>query len=155
MEDIKEKEVYSRFKITQENLDFLRDFAEQKNFSKNSPHKALDYILNDYRQLDLQRFDLRFVANELKNDLLAEVRNAVKDEVATEMKRIRLGTNNTDRNTQILIELLQGFMVAMNQSTLTTTDLFKPKFLDEVEQVVQERINNLMLKKRSNSEQSK
>ena len=152
MVDIEEKNINWRVRILEDNLNFLKDFSDEKNLPKMSPGKALEYILNDYRELDLQRFDLRFIANQLKNELLKELRNAIKDEVAEEMKRIRLGTNNADRNTQILIELLQGFIVADNKETLTTTDIFKPPFLSEAEEVVQERINNFMLKKRSQSE---
>jgi hypothetical protein len=152
MVDIEEKNINWRVRISEDNLNFLKDFSDEKNLPKMSPGKALEYILNDYRELDLQRFDLRFIANQLKNEVLKELRNAIKDEVAEEMKRIRLGTNNADRNTQILIELLQGFIVADNKETLTTTDIFKPPFLVEAEEVVQERINNYMLKKRSQSE---
>ena len=148
----KEKEIFWRVKISEEDLEFLSDFGEQKLFSKNSPNKAFKYILDDYRQLSMQRFDLRFVANELKGELLAELRSAIKEEVSTEMKRIRLGTNNADRNTQILIELLQGYIVSLNKKTLTTTDDYMPAFLIEVQELVQKRIEEQMIKKRTSQE---
>lgn len=148
----KEKEIYWRLKILEEDLEFLRDFAEQKNFAKCSPHKALKYILDDYRQLRMQRFDLRFVANELKSDLLAELRNVIKKEVSSEIERIRLGTNNTDRNTQILIELLQGYIVSSNKKVLTTTEEYMPEFLVEMQELVQKRIEEQMIKKRTSQQ---
>lgn len=138
-----------RGRISKDSLQYLKDFAEQKGLKK--PNIALDYILKDYAELDMQRFDLRFVANSLKDEIIKEVRGAIKEEVAEEMKRIRLGTNNTDRNTQLLIELLQAKLVADNNNTLVFTDTYKPDFLTEAEEVVQERISNRVQKKHSNN----
>lgn len=138
-----------RVRISKDRLQYLKDFAEQKGLKK--PSVALDYILKDYAELDMQRFDLRFVANSLKEEIIKEVRSAIKEEVAEEMKRIRLGTNNTDRNTQLLIELLQAKLVADNNNTLVFTDTYKPDFLTEAEEVVQERISNKVQKKHSNN----
>ncbi len=138
-----------RGRISKESLEYLKDFALVKGLKK--PNKALDYILKDYADLEKQRFDLRFVANSLKEEIIKEVRLAVKEEVAEEMKRIRLGTNNTDRNTQVLIELLQAKLVADNNNTLIYTDTFKPEFLEEAEAVVQERISNKVQRKHSSN----
>lgn len=136
-----------RTRISKDNLDYLKKVAEQKGLKK--PQKALEYILKDYAELDNQRLDLSDVAHSLKDEILKEVRAAIKEEVAEEMKRIRLGTNNTDRNTQLLIELLQAKLVADNNNTLTFTDTFKPPFLLEAEKLVQERISDRVQKKHS------
>jgi hypothetical protein len=136
-----------RGRISRDSLQYLKDFADEKGLKK--PNIALEYILKDYAELDKQRFDLRFVANSLKDEIIKEVRVAIKDEVAVEMQRIRLGTNNTDRNTQILIELLQAKLVADNNNTLVYTNDFKPDFLNEVEELIQERISNQVQKKHS------
>ena len=138
-----------RARISKDSLQYLKDFAEERGLKK--PNVALEYILKDYEDLDKQRFDLRFVANSLKDEIIKEVRGAIKEEVAEEMKRIRLGTNNTDRNTQLLIELLQAKLVADNNNTLVFTDTYKPDFLTEAEEVVQERISNRVQKKHSNN----
>lgn len=152
MSDSDEQYIQRRVRMSKHNWDYIDTFWEEKNLPKMSSGKVIEYILNDYRELDLQRFDLRFVANELKKDLLKELTNAFKEVIAEELKRIRLGTNNTDRNTQILIELLQGWMILKDIPTITTTKDFKPQFLVEVEQVVQERIQSQMIKKRSKIE---
>lgn len=141
--------VQMRIRISKNQLEYLEQIAAEKNLK--SPTKALDYILTDYPELDNQRFDLRFVANSLKKEIISEVRTAIKEEVAEEMKRIRLGTNNTDRNTQVIIELLQAKLVADNNNTLIFTDTFKPEFLEEAEAVVQERISNKVQKKHSSN----
>ena len=141
--------VQMRIRISKNQLEYLEQISAEKNLK--SPTKALDYILTDYPELDNQRFDLRFVANSLKEEIIKEVRLAVKEEVAEEMKRIRLGTNNTDRNTQVIIELLQAKLVADNNNTLIFTDTFKPEFLEEAEAVVQERISNKVQKKHSSN----
>lgn len=136
-----------RVRVSKNQLDYLETFAAKKNLK--TPNKALEFILGDYPDLDNQRFDLRFVANSLKEEIISEVRSAIKEEVAVEMKRIRLGTNNTDRNTQVLIELLQAKLVADNNNALVYTDTFKPDFLIEAEEVVHERISNKVQRKHS------
>lgn len=136
-----------RGRISKDSLQFLKDFADEKGLKK--PNIALEYILKDYAELDKQRFDLRFVANSLKEEIISEVRSAIREEVSEEMKRIRLGTNNTDRNTQLLIELLQAKLVADNHNTLVFTNDYKPDFLVEAEELIQERISNKVQKKHS------
>lgn len=143
MEDI----VQWRIRIPQEQLDELKLISDKKGL--NSANKALIHVLNDYKELDNQRFDLRYVANSLKEEILSEVRSAIKEEVSEEMKRIRLGTNNTDRNTQLLIELLQAKLVADSNNTLVFTDTYKPDFLVEAEELIQERISNKVQNKHS------
>ena len=144
-----EEIIQLRFRISKKNLDFLEEVSTKKDFK--STNQALDYVLNDYPELDNKRFDLRFIANSLKEEIISEVRSAIKEEVAEEMKRIRLGTNNTDRNTQLLIELLQAKLTADNNNTLVFTDTYKPDFLVEAEELIQERISNQVQKKHSNN----
>lgn len=136
-----------RGRISIESLDYLKGFALAKGLGK--PNKALEYILKDYADLDNQRSDLNEIATSLKEEIIKEVRVAIKEEVSEEMKRIRLGTNNTDRNTQLLIELLQAKIVADNHNTLIYTDTLKPDFLVEAEALIQERISNKVQKKHS------
>lgn len=143
MEDV----VQWRIRISQKHLDYLEDVSIKRDLK--TANKALEYVLNDYKNLDNQRFDLRFVANSLKEEIISEVRSAIKEEVSEEMKRIRLGTNNTDRNTQLLIELLQAKLVADNNNTLVFTNDYKPDFLIEAEELIQERISNQVQKKHS------
>jgi hypothetical protein len=139
-----------RYLLDEDVLNYISDYKDKHNFKRDNV--ALQSIINEHKKLSNQLFDLEYIVTRLKQEVLFEINNSVQNAVSDELKRIRLGTNNADRNTQILIELLQGFIVADNKETLTTTDIFKPPFLSEAEEVVQERINNFMLKKRSQSE---
>lgn len=139
-----------RYFLDKEVLQYISDYKETHNLKRDNV--ALQSIILEHKKLSNHLFDLEYIVKRIKQEILTEIRSSIKDEVAEEMKRIRLGTNNADRNTQILIELLQGFIVADNKETLTTTDIFKPSFLEEVEQLVQERINTMMIKKRSKNE---
>lgn len=77
---------------------------------------------------------------------VAELVNAT---LSKEINRVRLGTNNTDRNTQILIELLQGHMQLQNIKHIPTTDLVKSEFLTDAENFVKDRIANQKQRKHS------
>lgn len=139
--------IIKRYRLEEEWINYIEEYKDI-NGSHNLSG-ALKSILIEHKELSNKLFDLRFITNQIKQELLQEIDNGIKKNVETEMKRIRLGTNNTDRNTQILIELLQGFMVASNKDTIATTDLYKPDFLVEAETVVHERIANLKQKKHS------
>ena len=136
-----------RYYLTEDSIEYIEDHKFKKGFGRSNA--ALTDILNEHKELSGKLFDLQYIVAELKKDLLLEMKKGLHETVAEEMKRIRLGTNNTDRNSQILIELIQGLMVVNNVQGITTTSDFKPEFLNQAEQIVQERIVNQKQKKHS------
>lgn len=63
--------------------------------------------------------------------------------MAKELKKILLGTNNADRNTQILIELVQGYMQSENINYIITTEDNVPPFIKDVNDLITRRISKL------------
>lgn len=147
----KEKRV-KRYYLEEEWINYIEEYKDVRNIHYES--NAVQIMLNEHKNWSNNIFDLRFIVDELKKELLLEISNAVAKNVAEELQRVRLGTNNTDRNTQILIELLQGLMFDQNIQVIATTDEFKPDFLSQAEQVVHERIINLKEKKHSKNTKS-
>lgn len=125
------------------------DYIEQVRFEKKLKTKTASMIaiLEEHKRLSNNNFDLNFIINRVVSELKSEISNVISDIVSEELKRVRMGTNNADRNTQVLIELVQGGMVATNNEVITTTDEYKPAFLNQAEKVVQKRISDLVQKK--------
>lgn len=136
-----------RYYLNEDSIEYIEDHKFKKGFGTNNT--ALNDILIEHKELSIKLFDLQYIVEQLKKELLLEMKNGLHETVAEEMKRIRLGTNNTDRNSQILIELIQGLMVVNNVKAITTTSDYKPGFLEQAEKIVNEKIINQKQKKHS------
>lgn len=121
-----------RARVKNINYDYLEDYQIVNDFGNIG--ETLDAILEEHKELKKNDWSLQYIAHTVSTQ--------VNNTLSTELNRVRLGTNNTDRNTQILIELLQGFMQMQNLEHIMTTDLVKPSFLTDVENLVQEKITH-------------
>lgn len=134
------------FRLNENHISYIDDVKEE-GYSNRSD--ALISILNEHKELKYRLFDLNYIVNQFKYEMSNLIQEEYKRNFETELKRIRLGTNNADRNTQILIELLQGFMIMKNVNQIPTTKDFKAQFLKDVEQLIKDRITHLKQKKDS------
>lgn len=138
-----------RFKIKNETFEFLEDYAYKNNIPYASVSTALDKIVDEYKERNDNEFKLNYVINQVADEVTKSVQVAIKESISDELRKVRLGTNNVDRNTQILIELVQGYMQSQNVSHILTTDMNPPPFLEKTKDLVQERITKQKQKKDS------
>ncbi|MGE8081241.1 hypothetical protein [Peribacillus loiseleuriae] len=117
----------------------MEDYQITNDFSTIS--ETLDAISQEHKELKKYNRNLQYISHTVATQVIETISN--------ELNRIRLGTNNADRNTQILIELLQGFLQMQNIEHTMTTDIHKPVFLTDAESLVQEKIT--MMKQRKDS----
>lgn len=134
------------FRLNENQISYIDDVKEE-GYSNRSD--ALIFILNEHKELKNKLFDLNYIVNQFKNEMIILLQEEYKKNYETELKRIRLGTNNTDRNTQILIELMHGSMIVNNVNHIPSTNDYKAKFLKDTEQLVKDRIAHLKQKKDS------
>lgn len=138
-----EKKQY-RFRIDDETRQYIDDFAEDNNIPYVG--HALERIISEHKKLSKQNWNLQYISEtvtENTRSVLIELQKGISNEI----NRVRLGTNNIDRNTQILIEILQGFMQMQNVEQIVTTNIYKPTFLTEAENLVQEKITSMKQRK--------
>ncbi|WP_455678122.1 hypothetical protein [Sharpea azabuensis] len=88
--------------------------------------------MNEHRKLKKNEWSLNYIAQAVTENLYHNLKE--------ELTRIRLGTNNTDRNTQILIELINGIMIHDSVDDIITSDTLESKGLETAKRTVQERI---------------
>ena len=71
------------------------------------------------------------------------------DVLKNELTKIRLGANSADRNTQILIELMNGYFFAndLDLESIITTDKKKSDGVKMAKEVVEERISHARQKR--------
>lgn len=139
-----------RVSLNQKSKEILHDVATENGLDNS---QAINKILLEYAEFKNQKFDLTVIASLLKTEIIAEMRSALheqmKEEVTEELSRIRMGTNNTDRNSQILLELVTAKIQSdfNDDGILIFSNLQTPEFLDEAKKVVGDRITKQIQKK--------
>jgi hypothetical protein len=131
--------------VSKNNLDYVQDYKILNGLQNES--ETIRMIIKEHEEYKKKVFDLNYISEAIKHELLKSVSNVISETILEELRRVRLGTNNTDRNTQILLELLQGWMYMSNVQAITTTNDFKPDFFVFAESIVQNRIIHQKQKK--------
>lgn len=137
--------IKKRWTVSEDNIQYIQDYKVLNDF--NSESETIRMILKEHEEYKKKIFDLNYISESIKHDLLKSVSGVISETILEELRRVRLGTNNTDRNTQILLELLQGWMVLSNVQAITSTENIKPDFLNFAESVVKNRIVHQKQKK--------
>lgn len=128
-----------RARVKNVNYDLLEDYMILNDYGNIG--EALDAMIAEHKELSTQSWSLRYASSV--------VASRVSDAMAKELKKILLGTNNADRNTQILIELIQGYMQGENINHIINTDDNMPPFLEETKELIHERITKQKQRKDS------
>ncbi|HDR6319107.1 TPA: hypothetical protein QCU53_006063, partial [Bacillus thuringiensis] len=78
--------------------DYIQDYMEQNNIRHTGD--AIAKICKEHQEKNEQSFSLNYISEVVSQNL----HQALK----SELNKIRLGANSADKNTQILIELMNG-----------------------------------------------
>lgn len=144
-----DERIHCRYRLSEEVADYIKDYAAENEIPHGSTSDACERIVREHMYLSKLNFQVDYLSEVVSKNVTESVQTALNKSISQEIKKVRLGTNNVDRNTQILIELLQGLLVFQNINSITTTNIFKPELLTVVENVVHERITNQKQKKDS------
>lgn len=98
------------FVISKKNLEYIEEVKEKNNLKYNS--EALDLIIREHRQNS-------DITTEAMIKLIAR---EVSEQIKLDFKGIKKASNDTDRNTQILLEMINGFFVISEYGRLATTE---------------------------------
>lgn len=128
-----------RARVKNVNYDHLEDHMILNDYGNIG--EALDSIIEEHRDLSNQTWSLNYVSNTIASN--------ISHAIGEEINKTLLGINNTDRNTQILIELLQGYMQSKNIKYIITTDDNVPPFIEDVNDLISRRISKMKQRKHS------
>ncbi|WP_214891389.1 hypothetical protein [Exiguobacterium sp. s142] len=134
-----------RLRLKPETVAYLEEFADDKRFGHLG--QVIDHITEEHRQLADEKWDMQFLTRSISAQVSRHIEELVDEQISTELERIRLAANRSDRHGQILTELLQALMQTEGIEDIMTTDQFKPTFIETAEHVVQERIEHQKQKK--------
>lgn len=96
--------------VTEKNIEYIEEVKEKNNLKYNS--EALDLIIREHRQ----NSDITTEA------MIKLITKEVSEQIKLDFKGIKKASNDTDRNTQILLEMINGFFVISEYGRLATTE---------------------------------
>ena len=121
----RERKIYM---LSKKNVDYIEELKEKRDLKYNS--EALDLIIREHRT----NSDM---TTEVMIKLIGE---RLAEQLKAELLGIKKASNASDKNTQIIIELLNGLFVKNGYKLLATTDDIKCETIDRTKKIVEERI---------------
>lgn len=117
--------------------DYINDYMEEHGIRYTG--EAMGRICKEHEAAKNTEWSLNYVTEVVSKNL--------HDVLKSELTKIRLGANSADRNTQILIELLNGYFFLEGVDSLITTDKQEMGSVKIAKEVVAERISHARQKR--------
>lgn len=123
--------------LDEETDTYIKDYMEEHNIRYNG--EAIVRICREHQASKSSEWSLNYISEIVSKNL--------HDVLKSELTKIRLGANSADRNTQILIELLNGYFFLEGVDSLITTDKQEMGSVKIAKEVVAERISHARQKR--------
>ena len=120
--------------VTEKNIEYIEEVKDKNNLKYNS--EALDLIIREHRQNS-------DITTEAMIKLIAK---EVSEQIKLDFKGIKKASNDTDRNTQILLEMINGFFVISEYGRLATTEDVIAPALTRASELVDKRTEAKIVK---------
>ena len=117
------------YMVSEKNLEYIEEVKEKNDFKYSS--EALDLIIREHRENE--KMSIKMLREYLAN----EISEALKGEFKMLMKVNKF----TDKNTQVIIEMLNGMFIKEEYGKIITTNEEVCKAFTIAENTVEERIN--------------
>ncbi|MEG8980293.1 hypothetical protein U8Y98_26650 [Priestia megaterium] len=121
-----------KLSLNEETKQYIQAYMEENNIGFTG--EAIAQICNEHKQAKSNEWSLKYISEVVSNNL----HQALKDELT----KIRLGANSADKNTQILIEYMNGLFFHHGFDGLMTTDLQELDSTKVAKEAVEKRIAN-------------
>jgi hypothetical protein len=117
--------------------DYIKDYMEEHGIRYTG--EAMGRICKEHEAAKSTEWSLNYITEVVSKNL--------HDVLKSELTKIRLGSNSADRNTQVLIELLNGYFFLEGVDSIITTDKQEMGSVKIAKEVVAERISNARQKR--------
>lgn len=123
------------YMLSENSIEYISEVKEENNLKYNSD--ALELIIREHKSNSDAGADY----------IIKYISESIKDLMKSELKKIKIASNNSDKNTEILIELLNGFFVKSNLGKLATTDMIESEAVKHAREKVIKRTEARTLRK--------
>ncbi|HDR7949101.1 TPA: hypothetical protein QCY38_002739 [Bacillus toyonensis] len=131
------KKIRMKLSLNENVHQYIQDYMDENNITH--PGDAISKICMEHQASKSSEWSLNYISEIVSKNL--------HDVLKSELTKIRLGANSADRNTQILIELLNGYFFLEGVDSLITTDKQEMGSVKIAKEVVAERISNARQKR--------
>ncbi|OPA14654.1 hypothetical protein [Bacillus cereus] len=133
------KKVRMKLSLNENVHQYIQDYMDENNITH--PGDAISKICMEHQASKSSEWSLNYISEIVSKNL--------HDVLKSELTKIRLGVNSADRNTQILIELMNGYFFAndLDLESIITTDKIEVGGVKIAKEVVAERISNARQKR--------
>ncbi|MDN3233185.1 hypothetical protein [Priestia megaterium] len=133
-----------KLSLDEETKQYIQTYMEENNIGFTG--EAIAQICKEHKEAKSNEWSLKYISEVVSNNL----HQALKEELT----KIRLGANSADKNSQILIEYMNGLFFHHGFDGLMTTDLQELDSTKVAKEAVEKRIAN-QRQKRIDWEESK
>ncbi|MDB1934060.1 hypothetical protein PMY12_08565 [Clostridium tertium] len=116
------------YRLSEKNIEYIEEVKEKNHLKYNS--EALELIIREHRNNS-------DITTEVMINLIGE---KLSEKLKAELLGIKKASNESDKNTQIIIELFNGLFVKSGYKLLATTGDIKCKAIDNATEFVEKRI---------------
>lgn len=120
------------FLLTDDDYNYIEKVKEENNLKY--PGEALSLIIREHNN----------TTNQTVADILIE---KISENLVDELKKLRASTNKNNRNSEIILEWLNGVSIKENYSPFYTREEKYHEGLKELEEIVDKRIEKQTTKK--------
>ncbi|MED4679336.1 hypothetical protein [Bacillus nitratireducens] len=133
------KDFRMQITLDEETDTYIKDYMEEHNIRYNG--EAIVRICREHQASKSTEWSLNYISEIVSKNL--------HDVLKSELNKIRLGANSADRNTQVLIELMNGYFFAndLDLESIITTDKIEVGGVKMAKEVVAERISHARQKR--------
>ncbi|WP_133208778.1 MULTISPECIES: hypothetical protein [unclassified Exiguobacterium] len=139
-----------RIKMSAVTTDFLEEYRERERLSGVGP--AIDHIIRDYQEMIKKQWDLNYVSRSVSKQIEQELTPFWDEQISKSLAPLRKSVQQTDLQTQVLIELVQALMQTESIEDIIPTTEYRPSFLETAETAVKQRIDQRKQHKHSDEE---
>lgn len=134
-----EPKIKRNFSIEKNTFDYLNDI-QRENANINSMSSAIDFIAMEHKSKSDTTIE------QMIKIIASEVAKALKSDLVKVIK----GINSADRNTQIVMEMLNGLFIKNSVGEILVSNVVKSEALEMAEEAVRKRISKSRVRKLDN-----
>ncbi|HFK1549398.1 MULTISPECIES: hypothetical protein [Bacillus] len=133
------KKIRMKLSLNENVHQYIQDYMDENNITH--PGDAISKICMEHQASKSSEWSLNYISEIVSKNL--------HDVLKSELTKIRLGANSADRNTQVLIELMNGYFFAndLDLESIITTDKIEVGGVKIAKEVVAERISHARQKR--------
>ncbi|PFJ97709.1 hypothetical protein COI97_19990 [Bacillus cereus] len=133
------EKIRMKLSLSEDVHQYIQDYMDENNITH--PGDAISKICMEHQASKNTEWSLNYISEIVSKNL--------HDILKSELTKIRLGANSADRNTQVLIELMNGYFFAndLDLESIITTDKIEVGGVKMAKEVVAERISHARQKR--------